>query len=101
MLKLAPYDVVIWHRVESSPADLHERILAHAGRAPDEGIELQGVRDMHWGFQTPEAAIAFAESMFELAVSDDFLVLTVLASQDEQFERRVYKDARSSLQRPA
>ena len=98
MFKLSPYDVVIWHRVDSAPPGLHERILARAGRQPDEGIEMQGFRDMHWGFQTAEEATAFAESLFELAASDDVVVLTVLATQDESFGRRIYKDTRSSLQ---
>ena len=101
MLNLAPYDVVIWHRVHSSPADLHERIIARAGRQPDEGMEMEGCCDMHWGFQTAEEATTFAESMFELAVSDDLLVLTVLARRDERFGRQVFKDTRSSLQHPA
>ena len=101
MLKLAAFDVVIWHRADSSPADLHERIIARAGRQPDEGMEMQGFRDMHWGFPTAEEAVGFAESMFELAAFDDLFVLTVLARQDEQFGRRVYKDTRASMQSPA
>ena len=100
MFKLPPYDVVVWHRVDSSPPGLHERILARAGRQPDEGIEMQGFRDMHWGFQTVQEATAFAELMFEVAASEDVVVLTVLATQDESFGRRVYKDTRSSLQSP-
>ena len=61
---------------------------------------MQGFRDMHWGFQTAQEATAFAESLFEVAASDDVVVLTVLATQDESFGRRVYKDTRSSIQRP-
>jgi hypothetical protein len=53
---------------------------------------------MHWGFQTAEAATAFAESLVKFAASDDIVVLTVLASHDESFGRRVYKDTRSSNQ---
>ena len=98
MFKLSPYDVVVWHRVDSSLPGLHERLIARAGRPPDEGIEMQGFRDMHWGFETAEAATAFAESLFEVAASDDVVVLTVLASRDESFGRRVYKDTRSSIQ---
>ena len=52
---------------------------------------------MHWGFQTAEAATAFAESLFEVAAFDDVVVLTALASHDESFARRVYKDTRSSI----
>jgi hypothetical protein len=92
--KLPPYNVAIWHRVQSSPPDLHQRIVAHAGREPDEGMEMQGVRDMHWGFDTAPEATAFAESLLELAALDDVLVLSVVASQDKSFRRKVYKDAR-------
>lgn len=63
-------------------------------------MEMEGFRDMHWGFETVEEATTFAESMFELAVSEDLLVLTVLARRDERFGRRVYKDTRSSLKSP-
>lgn len=101
MFKLPPYDVVIWHRVDSSPPSLHERIIARAGRPPDEGIEMQGFRDLHWGFQTELEATAFAESLFEVAASDDVVVLTVLATHDEAFGRRVYKDTRSFIRRAA
>jgi len=97
MFKLAPYEVVIWHRVDSTPPELHEQIITRAGRPPDEGIEMQGFCDMHWGFQTAEAATAFAELLFEVAAFDDVVVLTALASQDESFDRRVYKDTRSSI----
>jgi len=98
MIKLPLYDVVVWHRVESSPPGLHDRIIAHAGRQPDEGIEMEGFHDMHWGFQTAEAATAFAESLFEVAAADDVVMLTILASQDQSFGRRVYKDTRWRIQ---
>lgn len=97
MFKLAPYDVIVWHRVHPATLELHERIIAQAGRRPDEGIELQGMRDMHWGFDTAQAAIAFAESLLEIAASDDVVVLSIVASQDESFGRKVYKDKRASL----
>ena len=97
MFKLPPYDVVVWHRIDSSPPGLHERILARAGRPPDEGFEMQGFRDMHWGFPTAEAATAFAESLFEVAASDDVVVLTIVPSHEVSFGRRVYKDTRSSI----
>ena len=92
MFKLAPYDVVVWHRVD--PA-LHERIIERAGRRPDEGIEMQGMRDMHWGFETAQDAIKFADSLLEIAASDEVIVLSVNASRDERFGRKVYKDNRA------
>jgi hypothetical protein len=97
MFKLAPYDVVVWHRVHPVSPGLHERIIAQAGRRPDEGIEMQGMCDMHWGFETPQEAIAFAESLLEVASSDDVVVLSVLARRDESFGRKVYKDRRASI----
>ena len=100
MFKLPPYDVVVWHRVDSSPSGLHERILARAGRQPDEGMEIQGLQDMHWGFQTAQEATAFAESLFEIASSDDVVVLTIVSTRDESVGRRVYKDTRSSIKSP-
>lgn len=101
LFKLAPYDVAVWHRIDSTPPGLHERIIARAGRGPDEGMEMEGIRDMHWDFPTAEEATAFAESLLELAASDDVVVLTVLARQDRSFGRRVYKDTRASSKRPA
>jgi hypothetical protein len=77
---------------------LHERIIALVGRQPDEGFEMQGFRDMHWGFQTGEEATAFAESLLEVAATDDVVVLTIVPSHDVKFGRRVYKDTRSSIQ---
>lgn len=97
IFKLPRYDVVVWHRIDSSPPGLHERIMACANRQPDEGFEMQGFRDMHWGFQTAEAATAFAESLLEVAASDDVVVLTIVPSGDVKFGRRVYKDTRSSI----
>jgi hypothetical protein len=99
MFTLPAYDVVIWHRIESSPPGLHDRILAHAGREPDEGMEMEGTRDMHWGFETAEEATAFADSLLEIAASDDVLVLSIVASKDVGFGRRVYKDTRSFARR--
>ena len=71
--------------------------MAIAGRQPDEGFEMQGFRDMHWGFQTVEEATGFAESLLEIATSDDVVVLTIVPSHDVKFGRRVYKDTRSSI----
>jgi hypothetical protein len=99
MFKLPPYDVIVWHRVHPASLGLHQQIVARAGRGPDEGIEMQGIRDMHWGFDTAEAAIAFAESLLELAASDDVIVLSIIASHDESFGRKVYKDSRASVSR--
>jgi hypothetical protein len=98
--KFPSYDVVVWHRVDSSPPGLHERIIALVGRQPDEGFEMQGFRDMHWRFQTGEEATAFAESLLEVAATDDVVVLTIVPSHDVKFGRRVYKDTRSSIQGP-
>ena len=100
MFSLPAYDVVIWHRVQSESADLHEHIIDRAGRPPDEGIEMHGVRDMHWGFETAQEATGFAESLLELAASDDVLVLSVVASQDVSFRRKVFKDSRAILSSP-
>lgn len=97
MLKFLPYEVVLWHRIESSPPGLHEHIIEHAGRSPDEGVQSDGLWDMHWGFHSVDAAISFAESLFEVAASDDLILLTVNAKNDEEFGRRVYKDSRTSM----
>jgi len=72
--------------------------MAIAGRQPDEGFEMQGFRDMHWGFQTAKEATAFAESLLEFAAFDDVVVLTIVPTHDVKFGRRVYKDTRSSIQ---
>jgi hypothetical protein len=101
MFKLPPYNVILWHRVDSSLPGLHERIIKRAGRPPDEGIEMQGFRDMHWGFKSPDQAAAFAESLLEFAALDDVVLLVVTSYQDENFSRKVYKDTRPSTNRNA
>ena len=97
MFKLPPlplYDVIVWHRVPPASHGLHERIIAHVGREPDEGMVYQGHHDMHWSFDTEDAALAFAESLLEFATLDDVVVLSIIASQDENFGRKIYKDTR-------
>ena len=96
MFKLTPYDVVFWIRVSPSSHGLHERIIAQAGRRPDESAVMQGMRDMHWGFNMAEEAVAFADSFLEIAASDEVVLLSVNASQNDQFGRKVYKDTRAS-----
>jgi hypothetical protein len=58
---------------------------------------MQGMRDMHWGFDTAQEAIAFAESLLEIAALDNVVVLSIVASQDESFSRKVYKDTRAAI----
>ena len=58
---------------------------------------MQGMRDMHWGFEAAPEAIAFAESLLEIAASDNMVVLSIVASRDESFGRKVYKDKRASI----
>lgn len=89
------------HRVDSSPPGLHDAIIACAGNQPYESTDLQGFRDLHWGFETAQAATAFAESLFDVASSDDLVLLSVLASRDETFRRKVYKDTRASIRHSA
>jgi len=50
---------------------------------------------MHWGFETAQEATELAESLFEISASDDVVLLTVNASRDESFGRKVYKDNRA------
>ena len=99
-VKRSPFEVIIWHRVQSTPPDLHERIIECAGRPPDEGFEMQGFRDMHWGSQTAQEATDLAESLLEFAALDDVVVLVVLALEDESFGRKIYKDTKSSIKSP-
>ncbi len=99
MFKCAPYDVVVWLRIHPESLTLRERIFDQAGRFPDENAELQGMRDMHWGFDTALDAVSFAESLFEVAVSDDLVLLSIVARRDESFGRKVYKDSRASISR--
>ena len=101
MFKLPPFDVVVWHRVDSSAPGLHDAIITRAGRQPDESTEWQGFRDLHWGFETAQAATAFAESLFDVVGSEDIVLLSVLASYDETFRRRVYKDTRATMHHSA
>lgn len=98
MMKNLPYEVIVWHRKDSSPSGLQERIIASAGRSPDDGVLMDGFQDMHWGFHTAEAATSFAESLFEVVASDDVVLFAVSAKRDENFGRRVYKDTRSTIQ---
>ena len=70
MFTLPEYDVVIWHKVESSPPGLH------------------------WGFKTSHEAIEFAESLLEIAASEDVTVLCVNSTRDPNFVSKVYKDMR-------
>ena len=72
--------------------------MARASRSPDESNLMEDIRDMHWGFHSSDAASSFAESLFEIAASDDVVLLTVLAKRDDNFGRRVYKDTRSTIQ---
>ena len=97
MLDSPRYEVILWHRVVSSPPDLHERIIARAGRPPDEKYEMQGFQDLHWNFDSAEEATMFAESFFEVAGSNDVTLLVISAIRDEAFRRKVYKDTRSSI----
>jgi hypothetical protein len=88
-MTLPAYDVIIWHRSPSNPPNLHERILEKANMAPYESTELDGFRDIHWGFSNADTAIEFAENILEFAAMDDFTKLTVIGPS---VGRKVYKD---------
>lgn len=98
VFELPPYDVIVWYRV-STPG-LCERIVARAGRPPDKCFESQGVGELNWGFKTAHEATGFAESLLEIAALDDVFLLSVLATHDEGFGRKVYKDRRSMIDTP-
>ena len=83
------YDVVIWLRVPSTPPNLMACIIEKAKIAPYESTELEGFRDIHWGFSNAEDAIEFAEGLLEFAELEDVTKLTVLG---ESIGRKVYKD---------
>lgn len=91
------YEVILWHRVASSPPDLHQRIIAKAGRQPDEECEVQGFQDLHWIVNSLEEATGLAEFFFEDAVSKDVVLLVISSTGGEEFERKVYKDTRKSI----
>ena len=95
-MTLPDYDVVIWHRSPSTPQDLHARILEKANMAPYESMELNGFRDIHWGFSNAADAIEFAERLLEFAALEDITKLTVLG---ESIGRKVYKDTMVLLQK--
>jgi len=95
-MTLPAYDVIIWHRSPSIPPDLYVRILEKANMAPYESMELNGFRDIHWGFSNAEEAIEFAEGLLEFTALDDVTKLTVLG---ESVGRKVYKDTMVLLQK--
>ncbi len=88
-MTLPACDVIIWHRIQSTPPDLHMRILEKANMAPYESSDFDGIRDNHWGFSNAEDAIEFAEGLLEFAALEDVMKLTVLG---ESIGRKVYKD---------
>ena len=88
-MALPAYDVIIWHRSQSTPPDLHVRILEKAKMAPYESTEFDRFRDIHWGFSNAADAIEFAEGLLEFAALEDVTKLTVLG---ESIGRKVYKD---------
>ena len=90
------YDVIIWHRSQSTPPDLHVRILEKAKMAPYESTECVGFWDIHWGFSNAADAIEFAEGLLEFAALEDVTKLTVLG---ESIGRKVYKDTMVLLQK--
>jgi len=95
-MNLPEYEVIIWLRNQSTPPRLFERILEKANLAPYESIELNGFRDIHWGFSHAEDAIKFAESLLEFAALEDVTKLTVIG---ESIGRKVYKDTMVHLQK--
>jgi hypothetical protein len=70
-----------------------------AGREPDQEVNIQGFKEVRWGFQTADDATAFAESLLGLTAQNSILLLSVVDSYDESFGRKVYKDTYSSLLR--
>ena len=88
-MTLPAYDVIIWLRSPSTPPGLFERIVEKANMAPYESMELNGFRDIHWGFSNAAEAIEFA-------AKDDVTKLTVLG---ESVGRKVYKDTMVLLQK--
>ena len=95
-MTLPAYDVIIWHRSPSTLLGLFERIVEKANMAPYESMELNGFRDIHWGFSNAAEAIEFAEGLLEFAALDDVTKLTVLG---ESIGRKVYKDTMVLLQK--
>jgi len=95
-MTLPAYDVIIWIRSPSTPPGLFERIVEKANMAPYESMELNGFRDIHWGFSNAEEAIEFAEGLLEFTALDDVTKLTVLG---ESVGRKVYKDTMVLLQK--
>ena len=95
-MTLPAYDVIIWLRSPSTPPSLFERLVEKANMAPYESMELNGFRDIHWGFSNAAEAIEFAEGLLEFAALDDVTKLTVLG---ESVGRKVYKDTMVLLQK--
>ncbi len=95
-MTLPAYDVIIWIRSPSTPPGLFERIVEKANMAPYESMELNGFRDIHWGFSNAAEAIEFAEGLLEFTALDDVTKLTVLG---ESVGRKVYKDTMVLLQK--
>jgi len=95
-MTLPAYDVIIWLRSPSTPPGLFERIVEKANMAPYESMELNGFRDIHWGFSNAAEAIEFAEGLLEFTALDDVTKLTVLG---ESVGRKVYKDTMVLLQK--
>jgi hypothetical protein len=95
-MNLPAYNVIIWHRSSSTTPDLYERILEKANMAPYESTDLNGIRDIHWGFSNAADAIEFAEGLLEFAALEDVTKLTVLG---ESIGRKVYKDTMVHLQK--
>jgi hypothetical protein len=52
--------------------------LKKAKIAPYESRELEGFRDIHWGFSNVDDAIEFADSLLEFAALEDVTKLTVI-----------------------
>lgn len=94
-MEIPKYDVVVWHKATEENTNLYEEIVAASGKKPYESTEMEEFRDIHWGFSNSSDALAFADSLLEIAANENVLKLTVIGNE---LGRKVYKDTLSRNQ---
>ena len=90
---LPDYDVILWIWQSKFSEKLEQEIMTTAGIEPYEQAEMEGVLDLHWGFDNWDDAVRFAERLEKYKDNKNIIYLKASNLKDSSASI-VYKENR-------
>ncbi len=75
IFNLPKFEVIVWIKLTSNYQRMEAMLLSTAETIPFQSVEVNDVKDYHWGFESSEEALRFVEKLKKISEDPEIILL--------------------------